>query len=75
MMIPLEELKRVRAAGAGLRLSVSHFSTADLCELAASGSEPSRRPQLVLKDCGQLGVDELVRIAELGQGSVLLELG
>jgi hypothetical protein len=77
MMVPVEELKRVREAGGGLRLSVREFSTADLCALAASGAaadDSRRRPLLVLRDCRRLGVEEMVRIAELGRGSVLLEL-
>ena len=74
MMFPVEELKRIREAGGSLRLSVSHFSTADLYDLATSGPDTAPKPQLVLRDCARLGVDEMVKLAELGRGSVLLEL-
>ena len=74
MILPIAELKRLRSAGAGLRLSAGHFSTEDLRDLAASGAQLPHRPQLILMECGRLSADDIASIASAGAGTVVFEM-
>ena len=74
MILPIGELKRLRGAGAGLRLSAGHFSTEDLRDLAASGAQHTHRPQLVLTKCDRLSADDIASIASAGAGTVVFEM-
>jgi hypothetical protein len=66
-----DDLVRIATAGAGFRLEASGRPTADLVEIASASSDWG--VQLVFTGMGDRPTDELVAIAEAGQGNVQFE--
>lgn len=68
---PTEDLIRIAAAGGGMKLDGSRRSTDDLVSIAAAAS--MRNSRLAITGLGDRTVDELVRIAAAGNGSVFFD--
>ena len=68
---PTEDLVRIARAGAGFRLDTGGRSTDDLVAIAAAASDWGTR--LAFTGVGSRFTDELVLIAEAGEGNVEFE--
>lgn len=63
------DLKRVVAAGGGLILDASRYSTLDLKSLAASA-----KADIVLKNVSEMSAMDMKNIASAGNGHVIFDL-
>ncbi len=66
-----DDLVRLAAAGAGFRLDAASRSTEDLVQIAGTASDWGVR--LVFAGMSARPIDDLVAIAEAGEGSVEFE--
>lgn len=69
----VEDLVAIAAAGGGMTLDAAHFTTDDLVRIAAATGKTT--PAMIrLIHADQRSVDELVRIAAAGRGSVVFDI-
>jgi hypothetical protein len=71
MRRPVDDLVRLAAAGGGFRISWRHYALNDLVRIAAAGG--GHKGTLIITDADQVPLDELIRVAVAGQGTVIFE--
>lgn len=69
--LPVDDLVRIAAAGGGIRVEVFRRTVPELTRIARAASKGGGRVTFVKVD--DLKVDELVALAEKGQGCVSFE--
>jgi hypothetical protein len=74
MILTVEQLKRIVAAGGGLVLDAPTFTFNQLSELAQATQTASRRGSLTLKEVGGLTAEQLAELSLLAPGQIVFDL-
>jgi hypothetical protein len=74
MILTIEQLKRIVAAGGGLVLDTPTFTFGQLGELAQATQTATRRGSLTLKEVSGLTAEQLAELSILAPGQIVFDL-
>jgi hypothetical protein len=75
MILTIEQLRRIIAAGGGLVLNAPDYTFGQLEEFAQTTQTASRRGSLTLKGVSGLTAEQLADLAALAPGQIVFDLG